>query len=59
MKSNKLDKFTYDSEGYVNVWTNDATKGKSDEKRSSTIGQWLAPGAYGQQSVHTWPASKT
>ncbi len=36
-------KFPFDNEGYVNVWTDAATKKRSDDARASAMGYWFAP----------------
>ncbi len=58
MKLCKLDTFTYDSEGFVNIWTDAATKGKGDEDRASAVGHWLGPGHIGNKAYILDPPIK-
>ncbi len=36
-------KYKFDSEGFVHIWTDAATRGRSDSERASAAGYWLAP----------------
>ncbi len=49
--------FSYDCQGYVNVWTDAACKGKGDD-RSSGLGYWFSPGHSGNYAAALDPPVK-
>ncbi len=58
IKKNKLEQYTYDRDGYVNVWTDAATKGKIDGEKTSAVGYWFAPGHLGNRAYVLDPPIK-
>ncbi len=58
MKPCKLDTFTHNGEGFVNIWTDAATKSKGNENCASVVGHCLGPGHIGNKAYILDPPIK-